>query len=170
MAIGLRPDCRLLIDDAAPIRVEGSTLVVQPFQRPVHLYPETARHLGVAEGGPAGAVEDAGWWAQAEAKVALRVAEPRERPLDRLALLVAAEESDGSPTIAVSPIRGAERLRAVIRLSNTSGLATAAGRRDAFLAWAVQVADTLPMIEVRRRAEVDTLDIVVTTLLDPDSW
>ena len=169
VAIGQRTGCRLLVDDTAPIRVEDGRPVVVPFDRPAHLHPQTARHLGVG-GSPADDPHAPEWPVPGETKVAVRLAEPRERPLDRLAVLVAAAAADTAGPVAVCPIRGADRLRAVIRLSNTTGLATAAGRRDAYLAWAVHVADTVPMIEVRRRAETDTLAAVIATLLDPDSW
>jgi hypothetical protein len=56
-------------------------------------------------------------------------------------------------------------LRRIVRLSNVSGLASLGRRADAYFAWSTAMASALPVVEVLRDAEADTLDRVCVAVL-----
>lgn len=147
---------RLVIDDVAPLRVDATDVVVEPYPRPVHLFPHAAARTGLPQSGPRTAVGPRG-------KVALDLAEPSgEAVVDRLVVL--STRDDDIPRVDVVPIAGGERLRAVVGLSNLTGLATLGTRRAAYFAWATQVADRLPVYAVSRPAHADTHDAVIEAI------
>jgi hypothetical protein len=161
VALMQEPGCRLVIDDVAPLRVDGAAVLVEPFPRPVHLYAEAAARLGFHV--PAAAPLPEG--APEPPKLALAIGDPTPVRLRRLAVLRVVAPQESSAALALRPIAGAERFRAVVRLANSTGIASAGNRRAAFFAWAAEVADRLAMVEVSRRADADTLPAVVSALL-----
>lgn len=147
---------RLVIDDVAPLRVDGSRVVVEPYPRPVHLFPHAAERTGIAPSDPRALLGPRG-------KLALDLAQPSgEAVVDRLVVLSARDDDD--PRIDIAAITGGERLRAVVELSNVTGLATLGPRRAAYFTWATQVADRLPVVAVSRPAHADTHDAVVDAI------
>lgn len=149
---------RLVIDDVAPLRIDPAHVVVEPYPRPVHLFPHAAERTGAPTEGPLTSSGPRG-------KLALHLAQPSgETVVDRLVVLTARD--DDEPRVDVTPIAGGERLRLVVRLSNFTGLATLGDERRArFFAWATAVADRLPVVEVSRPAHVDTHDSVLDAIL-----
>lgn len=147
---------RLVIDDVAPLRVDDTGVVVEPYPRPVHLFPHAAARTGLPQSGPQTTAGPRG-------KLALDLAQPSgEAVVDRLVVLSARD--DDVPRVDVAPITGGERLRAVVGLSNLTGLATLGPRRASYFAWATQVADRLPVHSVSRPAHADTHDAVIEAI------
>jgi hypothetical protein len=151
---------RLVIDDVLPIVLEDGRPVSRPFARPLHLTDHAFDRAGF---GP----DDATRVGSGEVtKLALAV-DPGEGPtvLHELVLLERDEEP-GGPPIVVTELRGAERLRRLVHLSNVSGLASLGHRSAGFFAWATALADALPVVEVRRADGADTLDAIGTLLAE----
>jgi hypothetical protein len=150
---------RIVIDDVLPIVLEGGQPVSRPFARPLHLTDHAFGRAGFTEG-------DATRVGSGEVtKLALAV-DPGEAPVLHELVLLERDEEPGSAPIVVTELRGAERLRRLVHLSNVSGLASLGHRSTTFFAWATALADVLPVVEVRRADGADTLDEVGTLLAD----
>ena len=140
-----------LVDDVLPLRVEDGQVIAEPFERPVHLTDEAAARAGLAAslGVRVGRGE--------VAKLAVPLARASGPvPVHQLAVLVR-EEADDAPDLTVTDLRGAERLRRVVRLSNVSGLASMGRRADPFFAWSTALANALPTVEVVRAGAANSL-------------
>jgi hypothetical protein len=161
----------LLVDDVVPARVADGTAQARRFDRPVHLTADAVERFGVdvstsdvVTPGPRG-------------KFALTAAAlgggisgdgPEWIDLDRLVVLSLAGDEPGLPSgphITEHPLVGAERLRWIVRLSNVTGLATLGDRAARYFAWATGLADALPMVQLVRPDEGDTLGEVCTAVL-----
>lgn len=148
----------VLVDDVVPVTVEGATATAHPFARPVHLVADAATRLGF----DASAVSDDP--GEGIGKLVVRFASASGPvPIDHLVVLgLAAPESP--QRLVVRPIRGAERLRHVVRNSNVTGLASFGSRAQPYLQWAAELASAVPMTQILRRPGDDTLDDVVQHL------
>lgn len=148
---------RLLVDDVAPLRPVDDAVLVEPFERPVHLLDDAVERLGLAGsdrvwehrmGGPDGkAILTVDALGATVPSGGIRV--------DRLVLLVA-DESIG-PVPIVRRVNGAERLQRVVRLSNVTGIASFGSRAQPYFSWASAVADRVEIIEIRRDCDSDSL-------------
>jgi hypothetical protein len=151
---------RIVIDDVLPIEVEDGEPVSRPFARPLHLTDHAFDRAGIPpdEATRVGSGE--------VTKLALAV-EPGDRPtVLRELVLLERDEDPGALSIAVTELRGAERLRRLVHLSNASGLASLGPRSAAFFDWASTLADVLPMVEVRRADGADTLEAIGALLAE----
>jgi hypothetical protein len=151
---------RLVIDDVLPIVLEGGEPVSRPFARPLHLTDHAFGRAGFAP-------DDATRVGLGEVtKLALTV-DPGDGPtVVHELVLIERDEAPGSAPIVVTELRGAERLRRLVHLSNVSGLASLGDRSATFFAWATALADVLPVVEVRRADGADTLDAIGTLLAE----
>ena len=152
---------RIVIDDVLPITLEDGQPVTRAFARPLHLTDHAFDRAGFA---PDEAIRVG---AGQVTKLALDVEGPGEAPtaLHELVLLER-DEAPGSPPLVVTELRGAERLRRLVHLSNVSGLASLGHRSEAFFDWATALADVLPVVEVRRADGADTLDAIGALLAE----
>ena len=149
----------ILIDDVVPITVDGGVAVAHPFDRPVHLLPDAATRLGmdataVSEDPASGIGKLVADIASASGPVAI----------DQLVLLTLGEP-DATEPLTVTTVTGAERLRYVVRASNSSGLMSFGKRADAYFAWAMQVASAVDITHVVRSPGADTLDAVARHII-----
>ena len=146
-----RHSATVAVDDVLPLRVEDGRVMADPFERPVHLTDDAVERVGLdpSVGSRVGQGD--------VAKLAVALASPTGPvPVDLLVVLVR-DEDPAAPGVTVSELRGAERLRRVVRLSNVSGIASLGRRSERYFAWSTAVADALPTIEVVRAAHADTL-------------
>jgi hypothetical protein len=160
LALAREHGARLAVDDVLPVAMEGGQAVAEPFDRPVHLTDHAAAQAGIdlSAGSRVGQGE--------VAKLAMPLARAEGPvPLHLLVVLDRTDDPAGSP-VQVSELRGAERLRRVVRLSNVSGLASLGRRSEAFFAWSTGLAAVVPTIEVTRPEGVDTLDEVAGLVAD----
>jgi hypothetical protein len=67
--------------------------------------------------------------------------------------------------LTITTVTGAERLRYVVRASNSSGLMSFGKRADAYFAWAMQVASAVDITHVVRSPGADTLDAVARHII-----
>lgn len=144
----------ILIDDVVPITVDDGVAVAHPFDRPVHLLPDAATRLGmdataVSDDPSSGIGKLVADIASASGPVAI----------DELVLVTLAEP-DAIDPLTITAVTGAERLRYVVRASNSSGLLSFGKRADAYFAWAVQVASAVDITHIVRSPGADTLDAV----------
>ena len=128
--------------------------VAHPFDRPVHLLPDAATRLGmdataVSEDPSSGIGKLVADIASASGPVAI----------DEL-VLVTLGEPDAIEPLTITTVTGAERLRYVVRASNSSGLMSFGKRADAYFAWAMQVASAVDITHIVRSPGADTLDAV----------
>lgn len=145
---------RVVVDDVLPVVVRDGVAMAHPFTRPVHLVPDAAVRLGLDA---AGVPDDP---AVGIGKVVADLASPAGPvAIDHLVVL-SVGEPDATDALAVRPIRGAERLRHVVRNSNVTGIASFAERADDYLRWATELASCVAMTEVIRRPGADTIDDV----------
>ncbi len=153
---------RLLVDDVAPLRPTPDGVLIEPFDRPVHLLDDAIDRLGLA--GSEHVWTDRIGGLDGKAVVSVDVG-PSAGParVDRLVLLVAEAGVGHRPV--VRPVTGAERLRRVVRLSNVTGIASFGPRAEHYFSWAAAVADGLEVVEVRRDDETDTLDEVLDAVV-----
>ncbi len=155
-AMALAAHGELLVDDVVPVTVTDGVALVHPFHRPVHL--DRSPSHGDAGGG--GRITSGPRGKQA---VEPGAADRRPCPLQRLVVIEL-----GPPGTAVSarPVGGAERLRWIVRLSNSTGLASLGRRAAGYFAWAAAVADAVPTAVVTRPDGSDTLGEVVAMIRD----
>ena len=151
LELAQRHGAAVSIDDVLPVRVEGGQVIAEPFDRPVHLTDDAIARVGLEPG----VGQRVG---QGEvAKLAVPVAHAKGPvPVDLLVVIVR-EEAPGSPDLVATTLRGAERLRRIVRLSNVTGIASLGARAEPYFAWSTAVADALPTIEIARAAGADTL-------------
>lgn len=74
-------------------------------------------------------------------------------------------ETDATEPLTITTVSGAERLRYVVRASNSTGLMSFGQRADAYLAWAIQVASAVQITHIVRSPRADTLDIVARHII-----
>jgi hypothetical protein len=144
----------ILIDDVVPITIEGGVAVAHPFERPVHLLPDAAIRLGmdataVSDDPSSGIGKVVADLASASGPVAI----------DQL-VVVTLGDSDASEPLTITTVTGAERLRYVVRASNSTGLTSFGKRADAYVAWAMQVAAAVEITHIVRAPGADTLDAI----------
>ncbi len=151
---------RLAVDDVVPVRVEGGRAVAEPFDRPVHLTDHAAERAGIDQS----AGSRVGQGEVAKLAVPLATADGPV-PLELLVVIGRTDAAD-APPLQVTELRGAERLRRIVRLSNVSGVASLGRRSAAFFAWSTALADAVPVVEVTRLDGVDTLDAVATLVAE----
>jgi len=149
----------ILIDDVLPITVDEGVAIAHPFDRPVHLLPDAAIRLGmdataVSEDPSSGIGKLVADIASASGPVAI----------DEL-VVVTLGEPDATEPLTITSVTGAERLRYVVRASNSTGLMSFGKRADAYLAWAVQVAAAVEITHIVRSPGADTLDAVARHIL-----
>ena len=149
----------ILIDDVLPITLEDGLAIAHPFDRPVHLLPDAATRLGmdatdVWEGPSSGIGKLVADIASASGPVAI----------DEL-VIVTLGEPDAAEPLTITTVTGAERLRYVVRASNSTGLTSFGKRADAYLAWAMQVASAVEITHIVRAPGADTLDAVARHII-----
>lgn len=150
----------LLVDDVVPVTVAAGVATAHPFARPVHLVADAATRLGF----DASRVSDD--LGESVGKLVVDLASTSGPvPIDHLVVL-GLGEPDATDAMEVRTIRGAERLRHVVRNSNVTGLASLGSRAQPYLRWATDLASAVPMTQVIRRPGDDTLDDVVGCLVD----
>lgn len=144
----------VLVDDVLPVTVTDGVATAHPFRRPVHLVPDAATRLGFD---PAG-VSDLP--SEGIGKLVVDLASPTEPvTVDHLVVLSLGDSESAVPLL-VRPVRGAERLRHVVRHSNVTGMASFGARADPYMSWVTELASCVAMTEVIRRPGDDTLDDV----------
>jgi hypothetical protein len=149
----------ILIDDVLPITVADGVAVAHPFDRPVHLLPDAATRLGMdASGVSADLSSGIGKLVADIASASGPVA------IDRL-VVVTLGEPDAVEPLTVTTVTGAERLRYVVRASNSAGLMSFGRRADAYVSWAMQVASAVEITHVVRAPGTDTLDAVARHII-----
>ena len=156
-ALAGRPGAQLLVDDVLPMTVTNGVVIGHPFRRPVHLLPEAAERLRL----DARIVGD-GTVVDGLGKLVCDLASDSGAvTIDRVVIL---EQGplDTSESVVVREVRGAERLRLLVRHSNATGVASHGSRADAYLDWVTSVASLLPMTSISRRPDTDTLEEVVS--------
>lgn len=149
---------RVVIDDVLPIDLVDGRPTSYPFARPVHLTDDAFARAGFepGDGVRVGSGE--------VTKLALSAAAPTgPLALDLLVVLDRDESASAGP-LSVTELRGAERLRRLVHLSNVTGLSSLGPRSSAFFAWSTSVAAALRVVEVRRSARVDTLTELASLL------
>lgn len=145
----------VLVDDVVPVTVAGAMATAHPFLRPVHLVADAATRLGL----DASNVSDDP--AVGIGKLVVELASASGPvTIDHLVVLGLGDPGS-SERVAVRSIRGAERLRHVVRNSNSIGIASFGARADPYLQWAAGLASAVPVTQVIRRPGDDTLDEVV---------
>jgi hypothetical protein len=142
------------VDDVLPVTVVDGVAMAHPFARPVHLTAEAAERLGL----DSSRMSDDTELGLGKLAVDLAAADGPV-PIQHLVMLRLAEPDAAEPLV-IRPLRGAERLRHIVRHSNASGLSSFGSRADAYLDWATQLATAVSMTEVIRRPGDDTLDEV----------
>lgn len=156
-AVAELPGAQLLVDDVLPMTVNNGVVTGHPFRRPVHLLPEAAERLRL----DAQIVGD-GTVVDGLGKLVCDLASDSGAvTIDRVVILERGSP-DASEVVAVREVRGAERLRLLVRHSNATGVASFGSRADAYLDWATRVASNLSMTVITRRPDIDTLDEVVS--------
>jgi hypothetical protein len=146
---------RVRVDDVLPVTVVAGQAMAHPFARPVHLIADAAARLGL----DASAVSDDP--AEGIGKVVVDLASPSGPVVVDHLVVLSVGDPDMAERLVIRSIRGAERLRHVVRNSNVTGIASFGLRADTYLRWATGVASCVPMTEVIRRPGDDTLDDVV---------
>jgi hypothetical protein len=144
----------ILIDDVLPITVADGVAVAHPFDRPVHLLPDAAARLGMDAAGVTGDLSSG------IGKLVADIASASGPVVIDQLVLVTLGEPDAIEPLTVTSVTGAERLRYVVRASNSSGLMSFGRRADAYVAWAMQVASALEVTHIVRAPGIDTLDTV----------
>lgn len=151
---------QVLIDDVVPFDLTDGAIHARPYSRPVHLLPDAARRLGVSIDENTQTVGGGEF---------LKYSLPNEITSDPIRVhglvfidRAAPDEQPAGAELRLMARRpdGGDRLRLVVRSSNSTGLASFGERAPAFLEWAVAVADALPMLEITRATDQDTLDQV----------
>ena len=155
-ALSNRPSVQLLVDDVLPMTVTNGVVIGHPFRRPVHLLPEAARRLRL----DAQIVGDGTVIDGLGELVCDLASDSGAVTIDRVVILERGLP-DASEVVAVREVRGAERLRLLVRHSNATGVASFGPRSDAYLDWVTSVASLLPMMMITRPPDIDTLDEVV---------
>ena len=153
-AIGLarRHGAQVVIDDVLPIEMVDGRPITEPFARPLHLTDHAFERAGFAP-------DDAIRVGRGDiTKLALGVEAPPGPTVVHELVLIDRDESAGAPPLTVTALRGAERLRRLVHLSNVSGLASLGERAEAYFAWSTALADALTVVEVRRADGADTLE------------
>ena len=142
------------IDDVLPLTVSDGVVTAHPFMRPVHLLPDAAARLGL----DASDVSDNP--TEGIGKLVADIAAPAGPVVvDELVILTLADPTAPEP-LTITPVTGAERLRYVVRVSNSTGVMSFGSRADTYLAWAMQVASAITVTQIVRRPDADTLDDV----------
>ena len=149
----------ILIDDVVPITVDDGVAIAHPFNRPVHLLPDAATRLGmdataVSDDPSSGIGKLVADIASASGPVAI----------DEL-VIVTLGEPDAAEPLTITTVTGAERLRYVVRASNSTGLTSFGKRADAYLAWAMQVASAVEITHIVRSPAADTLDTIARHII-----
>lgn len=159
----------VLIDDVLPITVADGIATAYPFDRPVHLLPDAATRLGLDA---TGVSDDP---ASGIGKLVADIASATGPVVvDHLVMLTlsapdapdSSDAPDGSDTagdrdpLTITTVTGAERLRYVVRTSNSTGLMSFGARADPYLAWAMQLASAVDVTHIVRSPGADTLDAV----------
>lgn len=82
--------------------------------------------------------------------------------VDHLVMLTlrSADAPDDRDPLTITTVTGAERLRYVVRTSNSTGLMSFGARADPYLAWAMQLASAVDVTHIVRSPGADTLDAV----------
>lgn len=151
---------RVVIDDVLPISLVDGRPIAEPFERPLHLTDHAFERAGFAEG-------DATRVGTGEiTKLAVGVLPPTGPVALHELVVLGRDESPGAPPLTVTELRGAERLRRLVWLSNVSGLASLGPRSAAYFAWSTAVAAALPVVELVRADGADTLQAVGTALAE----
>lgn len=147
----------VLIDDVLPITVADGIASAHPFDRPVHLLPDAATRLGLDASGvsddPASGI----------GKLVADIASATGPVVvDHLVMLTlrSADAPDDRDPLTITTVTGAERLRYVVRTSNSTGLMSFGARADPYLAWAMQLASAVDVTHIVRSPGADTLDAV----------
>jgi hypothetical protein len=161
VALATRYGGRLLVDDVLPVDLDPDTgaPMAQPFHRPVHLTDDAHARLELA------AVEGPWVGEGDDRKRAVDLAAP-DGPVRLDELVVISRATDPTaPAVQVHEVRGAERVRHVVRLANATGLASLGERADPFFAWCTRLAAVLPVRTIERAPDVDTLDAICAEVM-----
>ena len=155
---------QLLVDDVTPLRPTSDGVVVEPFDRPLHLLDDAMERIDLS--GTRRVAPDRVAGPTGKSVLSLDAGPVQEpAPVDRLVLLSAHDLGGRVPL--VRPVTGAERLQRIVRHSNVTGLSSFGPRAGAYFAWATAVADALDVVEVRRDRSADTLDAVIEAVAGP---
>ncbi len=157
---------RLLVDDVTALRVAGDLVVVEPFDRPIHLLEDA---ISLVDTSGFSRLDDR-YVVGPEHKTVLGFggrgggdAGTAPVPVD---LLVVIEPTPGvGPRPVAEEVTGAQRLRWLVRLSNAVGLSSFGSRELAYFTWAAEVGDRLATTVIRRDPEVECV-AAVADLID----
>jgi hypothetical protein len=141
---------RLVADDVVILNVDSADAIVEPFGRPVHLWPETATALGVD-------VTDATRISSNTEKLLLAAPDASPVPLDSVVVLRRVEAASGVRSV---PLVGPEAVRALSRNAYRR-LLLADLWHDELFAWCSAVADRVAVHRVVRPDDGWTVDAVL---------
>jgi hypothetical protein len=148
---------RVLIDDVAPV-IPGNPPMVVPFERPVHIFEETADELGLD-------TSLAEHLFPEHPKLSLSAEDAGPIPLAAVIVLAPSATQMG---LNVTRARGARALWMLVENAYRNRMLTNV-YRDTMFAWAGEVARTVPVYAMTRSATAWTVDEVADAVLENTS-
>lgn len=144
----------LIIDDVLPVDFVDAVPVVHGWDRPIHLRESAADHFAVTR--------DRLVNTPLETKVQVRMPS-HAKPVPLLCLVELRPDPD-IESVTLRRLHGAAALRAGLRNTNSSGIATADGRGVDFFAWVTSLVDAVPVYQLSRPEGRWSLDSVLDEL------
>lgn len=155
---------RLVIDDVSPVELGPAGARVLPFVRPVHLVDDAAEAAGLDL--TSGRVLHA-----RQSKRAYDLPTHADDPMD-LDLFIHLLPRPRATRVELVPLHGARRLAVLKQVSDKVGLSSAGSRRTSYFDWATRFTTTVPMAQIVRPPDADTLaevlDLIEGLLAEPD--
>ena len=154
-------DAKVLIDDVVPVEMVDGVAIATPYQRPVSLLGDAMDRIGLDRTDVD--VLELG----TRVKFVLEMAEASGPvPIDAMVILERADDLGDDGPVRVREITGAERLRRVVRATNVSGLASLGERSMPYFEWSTAYAAAVPVLEIQRDPEADTLADIAQLIVD----
>jgi hypothetical protein len=147
---------QLLVDDVALIEFRGDEAWITPYARNVHLLPDSAEALGIdfAALPPLALGRD---------KAAFRAEDPPIEP-HRLDLIVVLDPDPAATAVTHTAAHGAARVQALMGHTVRDGLAPLILGQATYFARLARLANSAPVVLLRRPAEGWTLDEVLDAI------
>jgi hypothetical protein len=151
----------VLIDDVVPVEMVDGVAIATPYQRPVSLLDDAMDRIGLERTDVN--VLDLG----TRIKFVLEMARASGPVLiDAMVIIERAEDLGVDGPLRVREITGAERLRRVVRATNVTGLASLGQRSMRYFDWSTAYASAVPILEIQRSPEADTLAEIAQLIVD----